>query len=194
MVKNHSDGVDRAGIPLGNFMNLSLRRMTVDDGANDGFPWENPSPPYMVCMEADVSVSESSPYPPFGRGEKKGFLGYVLWMYPLSAKGVVIRGQASRPRAHFDPLLLVPLAIVVIDPVEEEVPLQIHMDQEQQAQGIAGDVSDFDPTSTVLEGVVREILAMVAQPVPSNLLLSYFSINESDDSMVADHLRTGAIL
>ncbi|KAL4183632.1 hypothetical protein AMTRI_Chr11g99230 [Amborella trichopoda] len=85
MVKNHSDGVDRAGIPLGNFMNLSLRRMTVDDGANDGFPWENPSPPYMVCMEADVSVSESSPYPPFGRGEKKGFLGYVLWFLLLQS-------------------------------------------------------------------------------------------------------------
>ncbi|ERM96743.1 hypothetical protein AMTR_s00329p00004550 [Amborella trichopoda] len=26
------------------------------------------------------------------------------------------------------------------------------MDQEQQAQEIAGDVSDFDPTSTVVEG------------------------------------------
>ncbi|ERN01178.1 hypothetical protein AMTR_s00002p00227620 [Amborella trichopoda] len=112
-------------------------------------------PPYVACMQVDVSVSESSSYPPFEKGKMKGFLGSIMRMYPLLARGAAIRGQ-------------------------------IQIDQEQQAQGIVGDVNDFDPTYAVVKGVVGEPLAMVAQPVPSNLLLTFFSIYESDDSMVAE--------
>ncbi|ERN08460.1 hypothetical protein AMTR_s00150p00085710 [Amborella trichopoda] len=54
-------------------------------------------------------------------------ISVTLKMYPLSPRSTVIRGQASHPRPRFDPLLVDPLAIVVID--QDIKPLQV-LDQE----------------------------------------------------------------
>ncbi|KAL4199777.1 hypothetical protein AMTRI_Chr03g146530 [Amborella trichopoda] len=93
LVKDHSDGGDHADIPLGNFVKLSPRRKAVENdegvfglryvvsitakfGGISFFSkmMEQISPPYVACMQVDVSVSESSSYPPFEKGKMKGFL------------------------------------------------------------------------------------------------------------------------
>ncbi|ERM98043.1 hypothetical protein AMTR_s00120p00093530 [Amborella trichopoda] len=107
-------------------------------------------------------------------------------MYPLPGRGTVIRGLASCPRPRFDPLLVDLLALVVIDPIKEDEPLQLQMNQDQLEH--LHDIGEglFDPNSAMVEGEVGEPITSVAQLMQSTLLLLYFSMYESDDYVIVE--------
>ncbi|ERN02247.1 hypothetical protein AMTR_s00045p00226780 [Amborella trichopoda] len=88
-------------------------------------------------------------------------ISVTLKMYPPLARSAATRGQASRPRPRFNPQLVDPLAIVVVD--QDTEPLQV-LDQEVQYPMELEEDGVIDPFSTVVKGVAKDPLTSEKRP------------------------------
>ncbi|ERM99864.1 hypothetical protein AMTR_s00098p00158050 [Amborella trichopoda] len=114
-------------------------------------------------MQEALDHGISSQYP-FGKGKKKHATAFSLYWsdWELLCLNSLFERKCD------------PLALVVLDPIEDEKPSRLQMNQEQ----LDGEEGFFDPNSSMVEGEVGEPIASMAEDVQPTLLLSYFSIYE----------------
>ncbi|ERN16949.1 hypothetical protein AMTR_s00057p00192000 [Amborella trichopoda] len=110
-------------------------------------------------------------------------------MYPLPYRCTAIKGQLPKARAKFDPLVIDPLAVMVVDSDEEDLALAFG-DQKLpvQIEGEQEDDGSFDPNTTLaISDVVdpwRVIPHLEASPLR---LLGGPSV--TDDSVSKDEIK-----